>query len=100
MAIQDQEIDSTRVTQRGQGRVLTEDEEGAGDENGGEVDEGGAEVESPSRGEEAVCGGMVDAGAEEVGEEHRREEQVEEHDEERERDLAVEGNEIAVGVGG
>ena len=49
------------------------------------------EVEAPVLVKEAMCGGVVDADAEE---------QVEEHDEERERDLAVEGNEIAVGVGG
>ena len=62
--------------------MLTEDEEGAGGGDGGEVDEGGAEVEAPGLVEEAVCGGVVDAGGEEVGEERGREEQVEEDDEE------------------
>ena len=62
MAIRDQEIDSTNLTWRGQGGVFTEDEEGAGGRDGGEVDEGGAEVEAPGLVEQAVCGGMVDAG--------------------------------------
>ena len=81
----------------GQGGVFTEDEEGASGRDGGEVDEGGAEVEAPGLVEEALRGGVVDAGAEEVGEECGREEQVEEDDEERERYLAVE---VAAGVGG
>ena len=73
--------------------MLTEDEEGAGGGHGGEVDEGGVEVEAPGLVEEGVCGG----GAEEVGEERGREEQVKEDDEERERYLAVE---VAARVGG
>ena len=40
------------------------------------------EVEAPSLVEEAVCGGVVDANAEEVREEHGWEQQVEEDDEE------------------
>ena len=40
------------------------------------------EVEAPSLVEEAMCGGVVDADAEEVGEERGREQQVEEDDEE------------------
>lgn len=54
-------------------------------------------MEAPGLGEDAMCGGVVDAGAEEVGEERGREEQVEEDDEEREWYLAVE---VAAGVGG
>ena len=60
--------------------MLTEDVEGAGGGDGGEVDEGGAEVEAPGLVEEALRGGVVDAGAEEVGEERGQEEQVEEDD--------------------
>ena len=76
MVIRDQEIDSTRLTWRGQGGVFTEDEEGAGSRDGGEVDKGGAEVEATGLVEEALHGGVVDAGAEEVGEERGREEKA------------------------